>query len=178
MNKKRGWIAIVLLIVILGAVNAAWILNYSATITTNVISEERTFAFSHTFKDDLNVDTTNEANSTTTYWEIEDLEEDLNVTFDVNTERTNLTSEGICSIEKNYEDDCRVIITHIYNNETGEVRDILVEKQNKNSKGNFILFEDISNIIEYRIECVHNSCPQEIVSEIEIEETMETFPED
>jgi len=177
MNKKKGVILLVGLVALLSIVNAAWILNYTAEITTNVISDERTFSFSHEFDDILNLDTTNGPNSTTTYWEIEDLEEDLNVTFEVSTHKYNLTSEEICA---DYKEDCRIIATHIYNNGTDDIRDILTitEGSSVNEDANLILFEDISNIIEYRIECAENSCPQEIESEIEIIEFTNYYPEE
>lgn len=167
----------VCLVLVLGIVNAAWILNYSTTITTNVISNERTFSFSHEFDDVLELDTTNEPNSTITNWEIEDLDEDLNVTFKISTHKTNLTSGEMCN---NYKKDCRVVVTHIYNNGTDDVRNILTITESSSVTGdaNFILFEDISNIIEYKIECIQNSCPQEIESEIDIEEVIEYFSED
>jgi len=177
MNKKKSIILLVCLVVLLGAVNAAWILNYTATITTNVVSNERTFSFSHEFEDVLNLDTTNIENSTTTYWEIEDLDEDLNVTFDISTHKMNLTSDEECF---KYKDDCRVIVTHIYNNGADEVRDQLTITDGAGVSGdaNFILFEEITNTIEYKVECIKNSCPQEIESEITIEETTESFPEE
>lgn len=177
MNRKRGLILLISLVVLLSVVNAAWILNYTKTITTNVVSEERTFSFSHEFEDTLNLDTTNGPNSTTTYWEIEDLDEDLNVTFEISTHKENLTSEKICA---DYEKDCRVITAHIYNNGTDDVREILTitEGSSVNGDANLILFEEISNIIEYRIECAENSCPQEIESEIEIVEFTNHYPED
>lgn len=165
------------LVILLSVVNAAWILNYNKTITANVIGEERTFTFSHEFEDVLDLDTSNGPNSTITIWEIENLEEDLNTTFDISTHKFNLTSEEICS---DYKKDCRVIVTHIYNNGTGEVRDLLsyIEGSSVTGDANLILFEDISNVIEYRIECAENSCSQEIVSEITIEEFTNYFPED
>lgn len=176
MNKKKGVILLICLTVLLGIVNAAWILHYSAEITTNVISNERTFSFSHEFNDVLELDTTKESNSTITNWEIEDLDEDLNVTFDISTHKTNLTSDEECI---KYKNDCRVIVTHIYNNGTDDVRDQLTytDGAGVTGKANFILFEDISNVLEYKVECIKNSCLQEISSEIEIEEVVESFPE-
>lgn len=177
MEKRKGVITIICLLIFMGVVNAAWILNYNKIITTNVISNERTFNFSHEFDEVLNLNTTNGPNSTTTYWEIEDLEEDLNVTFEVSTHKFNLTSEEICA---DYKEDCRVITTHIYNNGTDEIRDILTitEGSSVNEDANLILFGDISNIIEYKIECAENSCQQEIESEIEIVEFTNYYPEE
>lgn len=177
MNKKKSVILLVCLVALLGAVNAAWILNYYAEITTNVISNERTFSFSHEFEDTLEINTTNGPNSTTTYWEIENLDEDLNVTLKISTDKFNLTSEEECI---DYKADCRVITAHIYNNGTDDIRDVLTITENSGVKddANFILFEDISNIIEYRIECAENSCPQKRISEIEIMESTNYYPED
>jgi hypothetical protein len=177
MNKKKSVILLVCLGFLLSVVNAAWILNYSTIITTNVISNERTFSFSHEFNDFLNLDTTNGINSTITYWEIEDLDEDLNVTFDISTHKENLTSEEICA---DYKKDCNIIVTHVYNNGTDDVRDLLTSTEGSSvtDEANFILFEDISNIIEYRIECAENSCPQEIESKIGIIESTNYYPEE
>ena len=109
--------------------------------------------------------------------EIEDLDEDLNVTFDISTHKMNLSSEEICS---DYKKDCRIITAHIYNNGTDEIRDILTytDGSSVTGKANFILFEDVSNIIEYRIECAENSCPQEVESEIKITEFTNYYPEE
>jgi len=177
MNKKKGVIILIILVSLLSVVNAAWILNYSAEITTKVIGKEKTYSFSHKFKDIPSLDTTQGPNSTVTNWEIEDLDTDLNVTFKISTHKTNLTSEKECP---EYKTDCRVIVTHIYEDDSKEVKDILsyTEGSSVTGEANFILLKDISNIIEYRVECARNSCSQEITSEINIEEMTEYFPED
>lgn len=173
MDRKKGVILLVLLISILGIVNAAWILSYSGTIITNVISDEKSYTFTHEFAENLEINTTDSANNITTFWEIDSLVEDLNVTLEMDTHKTNLTSEE-CS---DYKEDCRVILTHIYNNGTEDIRDLLSITDGSGVTGDadFILFAGITNTIEYRVECIRNSCPQEIVSDVDIEEIVNEF---
>ncbi len=170
MNKKKSIILLVCLVVLLGAVNAAWMITYNKTITTNVIGEEESYSFTYEFSNLLSLDTSNKRNSTITNLTIAGLDEDINMSFDVETRRYNATETCL-----DYEDDCLVTITHIYDGGPGEVRNVLSNTTNIGSDGNFILIGNTDNIIEYKIECVKKSCPQEINSTIELEEIVDSY---
>jgi hypothetical protein len=174
MDKKRGIFIIVFLVLFLGVVNAVWIISYSSTITTNVIGQEKEYSFSHEFNESLSLDTSDGPANTTTTWIIEDLEEDINMEFDVET-RKNSSDTECTNGDDDYKKDCKITITHIYDDGSGEIRSILSNTTNIQSSGEVTLMEDIDNIIEYKVECVPNSCTQEIVSTIEFEEIVDTY---
>lgn len=164
MDRKKGLSIIILLVLVLGVVDAAWILYYKKTITTNVIGGESVYSISLEFNDTLSLDTSNGPDSTKTLMKIDNLDKNLNMSFEIETRRTNLDSD--CP---NYENDCIVTLAHIYNNGT-EIKTILSSKQTITNDGNFTLFKDVDNYIEYKVECVENSCAQRISSNVTLEQ--------
>jgi len=164
MDRKKGLSIIVFLVLLLGVVDAAWVLYYKGTITTNVIGEQSAYSISWEFNDTLSLDTTNGPDSTSTLMKIDSLDKDLDMGFEIETRRTNLDSN--CP---NYEDDCTVTLAHIYNNGT-EIKTILSNKQTITNDGNFTLFKDVDNYVEYKVECVENSCSQRISSNVTLEQ--------
>jgi len=168
MNKRKYLFILIVLILVLGVVDAAWIVFYKKTITTNVIGEEKTFTIFQEFNSILSLNTSNGPAETKTLMEIKDLTEDANMTFEIETRRTNLTSETECP---NFEDDCGVIITHIYPNGMVNITNILSNKPTTiGDEANFILLKNINHFIEYKIQCVEDSCPQRVSSNITLEQ--------
>jgi hypothetical protein len=169
MEKKKGIIIIVSLIFLMGIVNAAWIIYYHQDIVTEIIGQPEHYSMSEQFEDSLNLNTTESLASISTNLTIEELGENINVTLDMSTHKINLTSETECH---DYEKDCKVIIDYIYNNGTEDIRQSLIITEGSRVSGdaNFTLLEDYENILEYRIECVEDSCPQRIISNITLEQ--------
>lgn len=162
MDKKRGILIIILLVLFLGVIDAAWIIYYKDSITTNVIGE-KIYTISEEFDNSLSLDTLDGPDEKSTLMKIQDVDKDRLMEIEVSTRRTNLTSEVECP---DYEDDCRVTWTYIYGDGT---REVLIDKQTITNKKNFTLFTGQDNFIEYKIECVEDSCPQRIVSNVTIE---------
>ncbi|VVB82641.1 Uncharacterised protein [uncultured archaeon] len=164
MDKRKGIFLIIFLVLLLSVVNAAWIIYSKQTITSNVVGGKNDYNISWSFDNSLSLNTSNGPDETSTSMKIEGLSKDANMSFEIETRRTNLNSS--CP---NYDDDCKVILTQIYNN-GGEIRKILSDKQTITSTGNFTLFHGTDNFIEYRIQCVENSCSQRIVSNVTLEQ--------
>ena len=154
---------LVFLVLLLSVVNAAWIIYYKKTITTNVIGEETVYTISQEFANTLSLNTTSGPANITTLMEIKNLNENIKMSFEIETRKTNLTNASC----PNYRDDCGVIVTHIYDS----IRRILSNRSTTiTDKENFTLFTPLTNFIEYRIECVEDSCSQRINSNITLEE--------
>ncbi len=161
MNKKRGLIVLVVLVSLMTFVNAAWIIFYEGEIITNIIGEGAPYIITQEFSNSLSLNTSSGNGTVTTSMKIEGLSENINMSFDIDTRRTNLNSS--CP---NYDDDCVVRLTHIY----GGVRNILSNTTNVNDDGNVLLLAPNENFIEYMIYCVEDSCPQRINSNVTLEE--------
>lgn len=160
MDKKRGLVILIFLILLLGVVNAAWILSYKKTITGNVFGG-KFFTISKEFSNEISIDTSEGADSDTTEMKI-NVKKDSNVSLDVDIERINMDSSDCPYLE-----DCRVIVIHNYQDSS----DVLMNTTAKSSPSSerFILFKDTENIIRYMISCKENSCLQRIVSNVTIE---------
>jgi len=168
MDKKGGMLLLIFLVLLLGTVNAAWIISYKKTITTNVIGEKSVYNISWEFDNTLSLNTNNGPASTDTSMKIDGLTEDMNMTFEIETRRTNLSSEEECP---NYEKDCDVIVTHIYDDGIIEIKTILSDSPTTiGDEANFTLFAGFDNFIEYKIECVEDSCPQRINSNVTLKQ--------
>jgi hypothetical protein len=152
------------LVLLLGVVNAAWMFYYQRTITGEVAGEPEHYVRSEQFDNNLSINTTDGPASISTNLTIEDLERDLYLNLESRTERYNLTSEDECDLD----DDCNVTISFIYENGTKQV---LIDRQVSSAlKANVTLFEDYENVLEYKIECVEDSCPQRIVSNVTLKQ--------
>jgi hypothetical protein len=159
---KRGVIVIILLIFLLVLIDSAWIFSYKKTITTEITGQSTIYTISHEFDNALELDTSDGPSQINTSIKIKGLGKDVNMSFDISTRRTNVT---VCP---NYDDDCDVIVTQIYNN---DIRKILSDKPTTiGDKENFTLFKNVDNMIEYQIVCVQNSCPQRIISNVTLTE--------
>jgi len=161
MDKKKGLVIIISLVLLLGAVDAAWIFYYKNTITANVIGE-KFYSISEEFDSTISVDTTEGPDSESTLMKIQSLDRDRLMEISTTTRRTNLTSEKDCD----YEDDCIVTWTYIYDS---GIKEVLINKQTITNEKNFTLYAGGNNYIEYKIECVEDSCPQRIVSNVTVE---------
>jgi hypothetical protein len=164
-GKLKGFVVLVFLILILGTVDSAWIFYHERTITTNVIGGEGTYTISQEFDNSISLDTSNGNANVTTLMTIDDLNHDMNMSFEIETRKTNLNSN--CS---RYDKDCRIIVTHKYNL-TNNILSDKTENITTSDKKNLILHSPLTNYIEYRIECVKNSCNQRINSNITLNET-------
>lgn len=163
MNKKRGIFIIGILVLLLGVVNAAWVFYYGRNITAEIVGEPEHYVRSEQFDNDISMNTTDGPASISTNLTIKDLERDLYLNLESATRRYNLTSEDECDLD----DDCNVTISFIYENGT---KDVLINKQLVSLKANVTLFENYENVLEYKIECVEDSCPQRIVSNVTLEQ--------
>jgi hypothetical protein len=164
MNKKRGILIIVFLVLILGVVNAAWAIYYKKTITTNVIGDKKIYDISQEFNS-LSLNTSGGPDSDVTLMKIGGLSEDENMNYAIETRKTYL--DASCP---NPDKDCLVTVTQIYAGGSGEIRNILSSTQNINSEKNFTLVKNTDNLIEYKVECIKNSCPQRISSNVTIQQ--------
>ena len=159
---KRGAIIIILLVLLLVLVDSAWIFSYKRTITSNVIGRgQEAYTITQEFND-LSLDTSTGASSQISLMKVQGLGKDITVNLAIETRRTNLDSTCV-----NYDDDCNVTVTQIYSNGT---RKILSNKQNINEQANFTLFKDTENVLEYKIFCIENSCPQKVNSTVTLTE--------
>ncbi len=170
MDKKRkgklkGFVVLVFLILILGIIDAAWIIYHKSTITTNIIGEKKVYFISQQFSDTLSLNTSTGPANVTTLMKIDDLTEDINISFRSETDRTVLDSD--CPNYKDNED-CNVTVAYLYSNGT---RKLLIYKNKGDETANFTLLAlPIINIFEYRIDCIKDSCSQIINSTIILEE--------
>jgi hypothetical protein len=160
-GKLKGFVVLVFLILVLGTVDSAWIFYHEKTITTNVIGVGGTYTISQEFANSLSLNTSSGNANVTTLMKIDSLPQDMNTTFEIETRKTNLDSG--CP---NYDDDCKVVVTSIYNGN----RKLISNTTNINDKKNLTLFTPLMNSIEYRIECIKNSCSQRINSNITLTE--------
>jgi hypothetical protein len=159
IDKKRGVVIIISLVLLLGVIDAAWILSYKQTITAKVIGE-KFYSISEEFDSTISLNTSDGPDTEINLMKIESNKDRL-VDLDATTRRTNLTSEEECD----YEDDCIVTWTYIHDG----IKEILINKQTITNNKNFTLLEGEENYIEYKIECVEDSCAQRIASNVTIE---------
>ncbi|MDO8528705.1 MAG: hypothetical protein Q7S06_02335 [Nanoarchaeota archaeon] len=162
-KKLKGIIVIGLLIALLGFMDAAWIIYHRSTITTNIIGEKSMYNISQEFANTLSLNTSSGITNVTSLMEIEGITGNINMSFDIQTRKTDLTNASC----PNYDDDCCVIVTHIHNTN----RNILSNcPSNIGDKENFTFLTPGTNYLEYMIECVEDSCSQRINSNITLEE--------
>jgi hypothetical protein len=173
MDKRRGLFIIIVLVLILGVVDAAWIISYRKTITANIIGEQKIYTISQEFSNNISLNTSTGPAEIITLMKIDGLIEDANMSFEIDTRRTNLTSKTECP---NPDEDCGIIVTYIYNNGTGNVTNILSYKPaNLGDDKNFTMYKEVENFLEYKIQCVEDSCPQRIRSNITLEQIPNSF---
>jgi ribosomal protein L7Ae-like RNA K-turn-binding protein len=164
LDKKRGIVIIICLILLVGIVNAAWIFfYYNQTITGNVIGGEKLSYTLLEFGSTLSVNTSEGASSNSTIMKINSLSENQNVKISIKVNKTNLNSS--CS---NYENDCEVFLSQVLLNGTRDTLVHVLTSTNTQSKS-FTLLEG-NNQIEYNLSCDAHSCPQTIVANITIEQ--------
>jgi len=159
MNRRKGVLILIFLVLLLGVVNAAWIFSYKKTVIADIIGrEQKIYTISQDFSD-LLLNTSNGLDNKSTLMKINNLKENMNMLFKIETRVTNLSS---CP---DYDKDCKVTVTQIFNNGT---RNILSDTDHYyiNEEANLTLFKDAENVLEYNIVCVKNSCPQRIKSNI------------
>ena len=116
---------------------------------------------SQEFDDGLSLNTTNNGGAVITSMKIENLKKDMKVTFEISTSKKSLDSN--CSSIYTYTNDCDIIAT--YNNTLTKTEEILSDGENIT-----LMKSPVINFINYRIECVENSCPQRINSTITLTE--------
>ena len=163
---KRGVIVIIFLVLLLAVIDSAWIFSYKKTITTEIIGQNKGYTISHEFDNALSMNTSNGPGQINSSLKIMGLDKDVNMSLEISTRRTSINSS--CS---DYDKDCKVIITQIYNN----IRKILSNTTNINDDENFVLFKNTENIIEYQIVCVENSCSQRIISNVTLEQIPNSY---
>jgi len=164
LDKKKGIMIVICLILFIGIVDAAWIFFYfNQTITGNVIGGEKPNYEILKFNGALSIDTSKGAASNSTIMRINNLDEKQEVDVKVNVNRTNLDSD--CS---GYDKDCDVTLTHILPN--GTRNNLISHSISSNpNKESFTLLKG-NNQIEYNLSCKQNSCPQTILFNITIEQ--------
>jgi len=160
MDKKRGIAILIFLVLLLGMIDAAWIFSYKKIITANVVGgEKKVYTISQNFGDSLLLNTSNGPDSKSTLMKISDLEEDTNMLFKIET-RVIYLEPGCLNGE-----DCRAIVTQNFINGTKKILSD-TDHYSVNEQANLTLLKTIENILEYKIECVKNSCAQKINSTI------------
>ena len=162
---KRGVIVIILLVLLLVVIDSSWIFSYKRTITSNVIGDgEKVYTIFQEFDNSILLDTSNGADNESTFMKINNLQKDINMSFAIETRVTNLSSSCL-----NYDSDCRVVVTQNLVNGT---KKILSDTDHYyiNEKTNLTLYKNIDNVLEHKIFCIENSCPQRINSTIVLTE--------
>jgi hypothetical protein len=160
MDKRRGIVILIFLVLLLGVIDAAWIFSYKKIITASVVGgEKKVYTISQDFGDSLLLNTSNGPDIKSTLMKISDLEEDTNMLFKIETRVTYLEPDCLNG------EDCKVTVTQDLINGTEKILSD-TDHYNINEEANLTLFKIIENILEYKIECVKNSCPQKINSTI------------
>jgi hypothetical protein len=163
LDKKRGIMIIICLVLLLGIIDASYFFfYYNQTITGNVVGSGERLNYNITqFSSILSVNTSKGASSNSTIMRITNLNENLDVSFDADVNKINRSSDCL-----DFANDCEVILTHILPN--GTRKSLTSGSTSSEPSLKDTTFLNGTNQIEYNLSCKENSCPQTVIFNLTI----------